>query len=160
MKKVYLLIVILTSILGFRVTAQNSRVCGTMEYLSAQMANDPELASRMDAIERDIDQWSTSTNNQRVEAVITIPVVFHVVYNTTAQNISDARLLALLDVLNKDFARLNADASSTPSVFQGVSVNTNIQFCMAQRDPSGNATNGIVRRQTTTTSFSQNNNVK
>ena len=160
MKKVYLLLIILAGFSGFRVTAQNSRNCGTMEYLAEQMVNDPDLSSRMEAIEREVDQWISNNDNQRVQAVITIPVVFHVVYNTTSQNISDARVLAQLDVLNKDFARLNADASSTPSVFQGVSVNTNIQFCMAQRDPSGNATNGIVRRQTTTTSFSQNNNVK
>jgi len=160
MKKVYLLIIILASFHGFRATGQNSRNCGTMEYLSEQMANDPELTFRMEAIEREVDQWISNNHNQRVQAIITIPVVFHVVYSTSAQNISDSRILAQLDVLNKDFARLNADASSTPSVFQGVSVNTNIQFCMAKRDPSGNATTGIIRRQTTTSSFSSNNNVK
>jgi len=158
MKKNYLILLLL--IMGaFGSNAQNGRNCGSMDYLAAQLANDPGLRTAMEQVERETDQW-IAANPQRVQAVITIPVVFHIVYNTTAQNISDARILAQLDVLNKDFARLNADASSTPSVFQGVSVNTNIQFCMAQRDPSGNATNGIVRRQTTTSSFSSNNNIK
>jgi hypothetical protein len=49
---------------------------------------------------------------------------------------------------------------NTPSVFAALGVNTNIQFCMAQRDPSSNATNGIVRKSTTVNSFSSNDNVK
>jgi len=35
-----------------------------------------------------------------------------------------------------------------------------IQFCLASRDPNGNPTTGIQRRQTTATSFSTNNSVK
>lgn len=141
-------------------TAQNQRTCGTMEYLAAQKQADPGLEQRMSDIERDVQQWITSNPNQKLSAVITIPVVFHIVYNTTAQNISDARILEQLNVLNKDFARLNADAGNTPSVWQSIAANTQIQFCMAKRDPSGNATNGIVRKQTTVTSFSSNNNIK
>lgn len=140
--------------------AQTNRGCATMEYLEQQKTEDPHLLSRMEQIERDIQQWLDANPQQRNQSVITIPVVFHVVWNTSAQNISDAHILDQLDVLNKDFARLNADAVNTPSVFQSLGVNTSIQFCMAQRDPSGNATTGIVRRQTTVTSFSSNNNIK
>jgi hypothetical protein len=139
--------------------AQQNRGCATMDVLNRQLQEDPQMQSRMDQIERDVQNW-ISANPQQSEAVITIPVVFHVVYNTTAQNISDARILAQLDVLNKDYARLNSDASNTPSVFSGVAANTQIQFCLAQRDPSGNATSGIVRKSTTVTSWSTNDNVK
>jgi len=38
--------------------------------------------------------------------------------------------------------------------------NVDVQFCLAQRDPNGNASNGIVRKLTTSTSFSTNDNVK
>lgn len=141
-------------------TAQNQRTCGTMEYLAVQKASDAGLEQRMESIEREVQQWITDNPGQRVSAVITIPVVFHIVYNTSAQNISDARINAQLDVLNKDFARMNADAGNTPSVFQGLAANTMIQFCLAKRDPNGNATTGIVRKSTTTTSFSTNNNIK
>ncbi len=92
--------------------------------------------------------------------MVTIPVVFHVVYNTTAQNISDAKCIAQLNQLNLDFARLNTDAGNTPAAFSGLAANTQVQFCLAQRDPSGNATTGIIHKSTTSTSFSSNDNVK
>ncbi|MFM7078604.1 MAG: zinc metalloprotease, partial [Bacteroidota bacterium] len=139
--------------------AQGHRNCGTMHYLEQQKAQDPGLKARMENVQQRIQNFIDS-GAQKTGMVVTIPVVFHVVYNTASLNISDARILAQLDVLNKDFARLNADANNTPSVFQSVASNTGIQFCMAQRDPNGSATNGIVRRSTTVTSFSTNNAVK
>jgi hypothetical protein len=87
-------------------------------------------------------------------------VVVHVLYNNAAQNISDAQILSQIAILNADFSKTNADWSNTPAVFQTVSGNPDIQFCMAQRTPSGAATNGIVRKSTTLTSFSQNNAIK
>ena len=160
MKKIYAGMLIAGTLLTGGVNAQNQRNCGTMQYYESQLLADPGLETRMQQIENEIQDYINANPSQRNQAVITIPVVFHIVYSSTAQNISDARIMAQLDVLNKDYARLNADAGSTPSVFQGVSVNTNIQFCLAQRDPSGNATTGINRKQTTTTSFSTNDNIK
>ncbi len=143
------------------VEAQNSRVCATMDVLNRQLTADPTLAVKMNKLELATQQWIQAQQlNGTTEAVITIPVVFHVIYANSTQNISDAKILEQLDVLNKDFGRLNADASSTPSAFQGVAVNTQIQFCLAQRDPSGNATSGIIRKSTSTSSFSDNDNVK
>ncbi|MBL7807887.1 MAG: hypothetical protein JNN28_08745, partial [Saprospiraceae bacterium] len=93
-------------------------------------------------------------------AVVTIPVVVHVVWYNNAQNISDAEIQSQIDVLNADFRRTNADAGNTPAAFQGVAADCEINFCMATQDPSGNATNGIQRRQTTVNGFSTNDNVK
>jgi len=162
MKRIYLIAAIIILIVqGISASAQNGqRNCGTMDYLAAQIAADPGLAARMQQTEQDINLWLTNHPTQRNQTTVTIPVVFHVLYNTTAQNISDTRILAQLDVLNRDFARLNADASNTPSVFSGVAAGTTIQFCLAQRDPSGNATTGIVRKSTAKTSFSSNDGVK
>ena len=87
--------------------------------------------------------------NGNKKAIITIPVVFHVVYNNSAQNISDAQIMSQLDVLNEDFRRLNADTVNTPSAFQGVAADTEIEFCLAIRDPNGNLTTGITRDQKT-----------
>ena len=140
-------------------TAQAQRNCGSMEYLEQQVMQDPARGTRLQQIDaHTIDFEHFHGDEER--AVVTIPVVFHVVYNTTAQNVSDAKLLAQLQQLNDDFLRLNSDANQTPSLFSGVAANTEIQFCLAQRDPSGNATTGIVRRQTTVASFSSNDAVK
>ncbi|MBP6531987.1 MAG: fibronectin type III domain-containing protein [Bacteroidia bacterium] len=137
------------------------RNCGTMDNLSRLQAEDPGLAARMQQIESATNAYLAVHKNQNTtNTVITIPVVFHIVYNNTAQNISDAKCIAQLNQLNLDFARLNSDASNTPSVWQGISANTNIQFCLAQRTPTGAATTGIERRSTTVTSFSTNDNVK
>ncbi len=156
-----LLYLILLVIFGTNAVAQHDhRNCGSMEYLEAQKVADPGLEARMDQIERDIQAWIANNPEQRNQAVITIPVVFHIVWRTSAENIPDSKILAQLDQLNQDFARLNSDAGNTPSAFAGVAANTNIQFCLAQRDPSGNSTTGIIRRQTTVTSFSSNNNIK
>ena len=56
--------------------------------------------------------------------------------------------------MNADFRKLNSDASLVPSAFAGLAADAELEFCLAQRDPNGNATNGITRTYTTTTSFS------
>jgi hypothetical protein len=140
--------------------AQAQRNCGTMEALQQEIEADPSRGALLEAIDQFTQEWLTENAPGADRSVITIPVVFHVVWRTTAENIPDARLNAQLQQLNEDFARLNADASQTPALFAALGTNTEIQFCLAQRDPSGNATTGIVRRQTTVTSFSSNNAVK
>ncbi|HET9055147.1 MAG TPA: zinc metalloprotease, partial [Cyclobacteriaceae bacterium] len=61
------------------------------------------------------------------------------------RNISDAQILSQLDVLNKDFNRLNTDAVNTPSEFVPVAGSLDIEFVLARQDPDGQPTNGIVR---------------
>lgn len=84
-----------------------------------------------------------------ISTLYTIPIVVHVIHNGDAvgvnENISDAQILSQIEVLNDDFRRLNADASNTPAAFLGLAADIEIEFCMAQRDPSGNPTNGIHR---------------
>ncbi|MFN9597052.1 MAG: fibronectin type III domain-containing protein [Bacteroidota bacterium] len=150
----------MAALMPFVANAQDQRNCGTMQHLEEQQALDPSLKNQMHEIERQTRLIIEKQGNQKTGMVTTIPVVFHVLYNTSTLNIPDARILAQLDVLNKDFARLNADASNTPSIFQSVAANTNIQFCLAQRDPNGNPTNGILRVPTTVSSFSSNNAMK
>ncbi len=91
---------------------------------------------------------------------ITIPVVVHVLWKTSAENISDAQVQSQIDVLNEDFGRINADTINTPAVWQSIAANTEIQFCLAQTDPLGNPTTGIVHVQTTVNSFTNDDAVK
>lgn len=87
--------------------------------------------------------------------ITTIDVVVHVIYNTAQQNISDAQIKSQIDVLNRDFRRTNADASSVPAAFAPLVADARIQFRLAEKDPTGAATNGITRTQTATASFNQ-----
>jgi hypothetical protein len=158
-KKLLFLAAAFLALFAFQANATTQRICGTMDHLAAQKLQDPGLEQRMNDIENQtaayVAQQQVKGAN-RMNMVVTIPVVFHIVWNTSAQNISDAQCLAQLNQLNLDYAKLNADASLIPSAFATVAANTNIQFCMAQRDPSGNATTGIERRSSTTTSWSTN----
>ena len=89
------------------------RNCGTMNHLSEQLKNDPGLADRMNQIEQ---QTARFTNNMvSATSTISIPVVFHIVYNTSAQNISDAQCIAQLNQLNLDYAKLNPCLGISPS---------------------------------------------
>ncbi|HLG03307.1 MAG TPA: M43 family zinc metalloprotease, partial [Bacteroidia bacterium] len=89
-----------------------------------------------------------------------IPVIFHVIWNTTAQNISTTRITDQMNVLNKDFRKLNTDTNLVPSVWKSIAADCEINFCLAQRDPNGNWTDGIERVQTTVTNFGSSSDIK
>ena len=136
------------------------RNCGTTEYMSEMLLNDPAWQARLDSYERDIEAFDRNRSMMRTQAVITIPVVVHVVYRTANENISDAQIMSQMTILNNDFRKLNADTSLIPQAFRPLAADAQIEFCMAVQDPSGNPTNGITRTQTTVSSFSTNNGVK
>jgi hypothetical protein len=133
------------------------RNCGTMEHYERAIQENSSYELNQQEIENFTNEF-LSHNNGQDRAIVTIPVVVHVVYNTTAENISDAQILTQIDVLNKDFAKMNADAANTPSIF--TASNTDIQFCLATVDPTGAATTGITRTSTATTAFSTNDAMK
>lgn len=64
--------------------------------------------------------------------VVNIPVVVHVIYSNSQQNISDAQIASQIAVLNEDFSASNSDASNTPSEFAGLVANSEINFTLAQ----------------------------
>ena len=78
-------------------------------------------------------------------------------YRTNSGNISDARVLEQIDVLNEDFRRTNSDAGNTPSTFASIAADTEIEFCLATKDPTGNSTTGITRTQTTVSNIGSTN---
>jgi hypothetical protein len=93
----------------FQLDAQ--RNCASSDYLELQKQNDPKRIQNLDRIEeftRQIEQSSF----RAVDGIISIPVVVHVVYNTTAENVSTAQVQSQIDILNEDFRRLNADADN------------------------------------------------
>lgn len=138
------------------------RKCGTMEHLSHQMEQDPGLSERMANIEAQTAQiLKQQSKDKGTQAVTyTIPVVVHILYRTTSENISDTQVQSQIAVLNEDFQLLNADNVNVPSLFAGLKANVQINFCLAQRDPNGAATTGITRTVTTKTSFGTNDAVK
>src|SRR5690349_17682910 len=84
--------------------AQEMKRCGTTEYMARLKAEDPTLEARLEQNDLIIRNAIKAHVNSRTEdQVITIPVVFHILYNTTQQNISPARITDQIKVLNNDY---------------------------------------------------------
>jgi hypothetical protein len=153
--KLLITIIILTGII--QAHAQVIR-CGTTEYQAAMEAADPSIAAERLIKEETLRQIIENNPQNRTSAVVTIPVVFHILYNTTAQNISTNRIVDQVLALNQDYSRMNANAVNTRSMFLPVAANTQIQFCLAQQTPTGASTDGILRVATTTSTIPNNPN--
>lgn len=78
--------------------------------------------------------------------VITIPVVVHVISDGDAvgvsENIADAQVRSQITVLNQDYRRLLGSPGYNTNA---IGADVEVEFCLAQRDPNGEATNGIDR---------------
>lgn len=123
-------------------TSVAQRNCGTSAYHFSR----PDAAgdnSNTSGIRRDTLPGET----------IIIPVVVHVLYNTAAQNISDAQVLSQIECLNNDFNHLNIDTLNTPVAFRKLAADCRIRFCLAKVDPNGRLATGIVRRSTPIQAF-------
>jgi hypothetical protein len=150
------------------VQAVAQRECATMAYTTAARKADKSLAARMDAVDGFINQQSRnhisgisgSTAGDARNAIIRIPVVVHVIYNTAAQNISDAQIQSGIAALNRDFRKQNADTSNTPLRFKAFAADVQIEFVLAKADPIGRATTGIVRKQSTVPAWNMDDKIK
>lgn len=91
-----------------------------------------------------------------LNAQANFPVVFHILYANTTQNLPDSVLQHQLDVLNEDYNAANADLVNVPSVWQPLIGNMQITFQLATFDPQGNPTTGIERRAVSMAPTQQN----
>jgi hypothetical protein len=133
---------------------KHRRTCATMHVHRRLAAIDPEYRRRSRQLELETRQFVARYGRQNLRTgVVRVPVVVHVVWNTAAQNITDAQIQSQLTVLNADFRRTNADAASVPSAFSGVAADMRVEFALAVRDPNCGATTGITRTNTTITGF-------
>jgi hypothetical protein len=135
------------------------RRCGHYEYIHMLTEQDPDFPARRAEIEQEMLRWlaENGTESQSgVNNVITIPVVVHILYYNQIQNIPHSRVLEQIETLNKDFRKLNANLVNVPAAFVNRVADVEFEFCLAQRDPQGNWTNGVTRRQVSQTSFTFN----
>lgn len=79
--------------------------------------------------------------------VYTIPVVFHILHNGGNENISKDQIMSALNILNRDYAMLNADTISIQAPFQSLKSKVDIEFVLATKAPNGACFSGITRTQ-------------
>lgn len=87
-----------------------------------------------------------NAGNRGTTAVIRIPVVVHVIHNGDAygsgENIRDEQVISQITVLNQDYRRM----MGTPGYnTNAVGADVEVEFCLAQQNPSGAASTGINR---------------
>jgi len=154
MNKKILFIPIISGLLVFflplSLLAQTVVRCGTDEYWKKLKQNDPSFSQQEQEIKNKIRQFSAIPSNSSFQQIVTIPVVVHIVYKTSDQNLGDDVVASQITVLNQDYTRTNTDTVQTPLIWRHTAGNAQIQFCLAQRTPSGQPTNGIERRQSDT----------
>lgn len=145
--------------LGLNLHAQSEK-CATMHVLEKRMQSDPATLIRMQQTESATQSWISENKNMlkhknqaKSGALVTIPVVVHVLYNNATENVSNEQIQSQIDALNEDFRLLNSDSLDDTHPFWWYTADTQIEFCLASIDPNGNATSGITRTFTNITGF-------
>jgi hypothetical protein len=110
--------------------------CHTMEQDSIRREQDPSLPTIEENeawLQEKIKVYKKSPAfNNKAGALITIPVIFHVITDLAgAENISAAQVQAQVDQLNIDFRDLAGSPYATAA-------DVDIEFCLAILDPSDN----------------------
>lgn len=124
--------------------------CYSHEHFKKMIASDTKFRDNQEAFERFYQSRSASSRSQ-LPSIVTIPVVVNVLYNTAAENISAAQIQSQIDILNADYAALNADYNSTPTTFVGSrSGDTKIRFVLQN----------VVRKSSKKTSWRPDDSMK
>lgn len=133
MKKIIITLVIVVSSLA--TLAQNPEPCYFEKYQrnNKKVITDAELEIQKGLLNAEKKLLSHNPNLK------IIPVVVHVIHDGGTNNISDAQIQSQINVLNEDFRKKIGTNGF------GTGVDTEIEFCLAKKDPLGKCTNGIIR---------------
>lgn len=147
MKKLLLsFMVVAFSVTTYGQSSHSTEKCGTSYLTQKRLKDDPRLQQKQIEMERDMQNWIANESKNKSQAIITIPIVVHVLYADPSENISMAQIQSQIDVLNEDFRKLNADFSTvTPTQFQALAADCEIEFCLVDTDPQGNVSTGVTR---------------
>ena len=136
--------------------ASVQRSCPTFEIMEQHFRSDPAARARYNNVQAQLETITNQLRNQNgnsTEALVTIPVVVHVLLNATNQSlVTDAIIQKQLDTLNFYFGNQPiGDSLRVYPPFRTSYGRTSLGFCMSQRKPDGTATNGINRVETSVT---------
>jgi len=145
MKKIILLAFCLANV--YSLFAQHEK-CATDIMRKRAIGRNPFLVE----VERDYEKLiqdkilELRTNRDgELEAVLYIPVVFHIIHQYGPENISDEQIFDQMFVLNRDFRKLNGDTIDIIDGYDTLVADVKIEFRLATKDFLGNCTNGIER---------------
>jgi len=114
--------------------------CGQKEFTEYLFRKDASLRFVQKEIEKKLLERKKNSSPFVLgsQAPMVLSVVVHILHENGPENISDLQVQTAIQHLNEAFANTGfydpADGAATP-----------IQFCLAQRDPANQPTNGITR---------------
>ncbi|MFM8432658.1 MAG: M43 family zinc metalloprotease [Bacteroidota bacterium] len=167
MKKSLLIMSLALTVATINGQAPERPFCATDEMYFESIRENPQFLKNHQDLEdftrQFVNQYQAQHRSaQPVNTINTpptyvIPVVFHVLHEYGAENISDAQIYNCIENMNADYRKLNADTINTLPIFKSIAADCSIEFRLATIDPSGNCTNGIDRIYTSKTNSANNN---
>ena len=121
------------------------RHCGQWKMEQAFFNAHPEQRAIAEQADARLEWETRNFLDANRDELIVIPVVFHVIHYNGPENISDEQVLSGIEVMNRDFRKLNPDADDVISEFEGIAADSEIEFRLAQIDPQGDCHTGINR---------------
>ena len=127
---------ILFALLMYNPSIFGQKECATDQVHQMLFEQHPELLESRERLEKDI--LDSDLSNARDLEIITIPVAVHVLHVGEpigqGSNISDQQIMDAIEYANLTWRNSN-----------GIGADMKVEFCLAQRDPQGNPSSGIVR---------------
>lgn len=152
---------VLATFISLNISAQQTEFCGTDQEYQKLIEMHPELIQAEKDYEKAIQQHLKLGQAKDGDSdVLIIPVVFHILHEYGAENITNEQIYDAINVMNRDFAKLNADTSLINTEFQDIAASTKIEFRLANKAPDGSCTNGINRLATSMTNDGADYNAK
>jgi hypothetical protein len=150
------LLTLAVGVLAASVSAQSTQhVCGTDHVYHQMVAANPSILYDRAALEEEIKEFLKHADLREDQPEVLIPLVFHILHLKGAENISYAQIVNQVELLNRDFATLNADTASVIPAFQDRIGRSKIRFALATKDKYGNCTNGVDRIETVQTMYGE-----
>lgn len=138
---------------------ENVEYCRTHKVHAENMKNPAFVAQyQHDQYVMDTLEAFMRVNPNPTRQIYYIPIVFHVLHQGGAENISDEQIEDAVRILNRDFSLQNADAANVQFEFNASNpahvaqpADAEIQFRLATKAPDGTCFKGITRTVTAMT---------
>jgi len=113
------------------------------ERMMEENASYREEQKQREAMLMELVEQYEAGDLMRNDEILTIPLVIHIIHKGeaygTGTNITDEQVYSAVNGLNEDFRKMSGTWGD------GDGVDVGVEFCLAQRDPDGNAHSGINR---------------
>ena len=161
MKYIYIAILSCLSFLGHS-QQHETYFCGQTAARQRLFATHPHAQAACEHDTRELERFTQELAAQRGgnNQLYIIPVVFHVIHENGIENISQEQIYDALNILNRDFRKLNADTADIVDAFDDIAADTYIEFRLATIDPDGNCHSGINRVVSPLTNDGGNSDMK